>query len=94
MRALLAMCLFMPLTMSSVVAGEKEEFNLVKNDQGQWCGKVYLNRWTSVKRYKCKTQEEWEELGYYFPVSIPKANGEYASNPHFSLIEISAKPTS
>ena len=72
MRALLAMCLFMPLTMSSVVAGEKEEFNLVKNDQGQWCGKVYLNKWTTVKRYKCKTREEWEELGYYFPVSIPK----------------------
>ena len=72
MRVFLAMCLFMPLTMSSVVAGEKEEFNFVKNDQGQWCGKVYLNKWTSVKRYKCKTQEEWEELGYYFPVSIPK----------------------
>ena len=73
MKAFLAMCLFMPLTMSSVVAEEKEkeEFTLVKNDQGQWCGKVYLNKWTSVKRYKCKTQEEWEELGYYFPVSIP-----------------------
>ncbi len=72
MRAFLAMCLFMPLTMSSVVAGEKEEFSLVKNDQGQWCGKVYLNKWTTVKRYKCKSQEEWEELGYYFPVTVPE----------------------
>ena len=68
MRAFLAMCLFMPLTMSSVVAEEKEEFSLVKNDQGQWCGKVYSNKWTTVKRYKCKTQEEWESLGYNFPI--------------------------
>ena len=68
MKAFLAMCLFMPLTMSSVVAEEKEEFTLVKNDQGQWCGKVYLNKWTTVKKYKCKSEEEWEALGYNFPV--------------------------
>lgn len=69
MRVFLAICLFLPMT---VVAVEKEEFSLVKNDQGKWCGKVYINKWTTVKRYKCNSQEEWEKLGYNFPIAIPK----------------------
>ena len=68
MKAFLAMCLFMPLTMSSVVASEVEEFSFKKNDQGLWCGKVYTNKFSTLKKYRCKTQEEWESLGYNFPV--------------------------
>ena len=68
MKALLAALMIMPMTMSSVVAGEREEFTLAKNDQGQWCGKVYLNKWTTVKKYRCKNKEEWEALGYNFPI--------------------------
>ena len=30
----------------------------------------------------------------YFPVSMPKPSGEYASRPIFSLCDISASPTS
>ena len=68
MRAFLAMCLFMPLTMSSVVASEVEEFSFKKNDQGLWCGKVYTNKFSTLKKYRCKSKEEWEALGYNFPV--------------------------
>ena len=67
MRAFLAMCLFMPLTMSSVVAEEKMEFNFKLNDQGKWCGKFYSNRWSNTMRYQCKFQDEWEKLGVKFP---------------------------
>ena len=67
MRAFLAMCLFMPLTMSSVVAEEKMEFNFKLNDQGKWCGKFYSNRWSNNMRYQCKFQDEWEKLGVKFP---------------------------
>ena len=67
MKAFLAMCLFMPLTMSSVVAGEKMEFDFKLNDQGKWCGKFYSNRWSNNLRYQCKFQDEWERLGVTFP---------------------------
>ena len=72
MRAFLAMCLFMPLTMSSVVAGEKMELDFKLNDQGKWCGKFYSNRWSNNMRYSCKTQKEWEKLGIDFPDTTPE----------------------
>ena len=67
MRAFLAMCLFMPMTMSSVLAEEKESFNFKLNDKGKWCGKFYSNRWNNNLRYQCKFQDEWERLGVKFP---------------------------
>ena len=70
MKALLAMCLFMPLTMSSVVAEEKMEFNFKLNDQGKWCGKFYSNSWSNNMRYQCKSQDEWEKLGVTFPSEV------------------------
>ena len=74
MRAFLAMCLFMPLTMSSVVAGEKEKMELgfKLNDQGQWCGKFYSNRWSNTMRYQCKFKDEWERVGINFPDTVPE----------------------
>ena len=72
MRALLAMCLFMPMAMSSVVAEEKMEFNFKLNDQGKWCGKFYSNRWSNNMRYQCKFQDEWERLGVKFPSEVPE----------------------
>ena len=72
MKAFLAICLFMPLTMSSVVAGEKMEFDFKLNDQGKWCGKFYSNRWSNTMRYQCKFQDEWERLGVTFPNTIPE----------------------
>jgi len=69
-RAFLAMCLFMPLTMSSVVAEEKMEFDFKLNDQGKWCGKFYSNRWSNNLRYQCKFQDEWERLGVTFPDTV------------------------
>jgi len=71
-RAFLAMCLFMPLTMSSVVAEEKESFDFKLNDQGKWCGKFYSNRWSNNMRYQCKFQDEWERLGVDFPDTVPE----------------------
>ena len=67
MKALLAALMIMPMTMSQVVAGETEEFNFKLNDQGKWCGKFYSNRWSNLKRYSCKYQDEWEKLGVKFP---------------------------
>ena len=67
MKALLAALMIMPLTMSQVVAQETEEFNFKLNDQGKWCGKFYSNRWSNLKRYSCKYQDEWEKLGVKFP---------------------------
>ena len=57
----------MPLTMSSVVAGEKMEFDFKLNDQGKWCGKFYSNRWSNTMRYQCKFKDEWERVGIKFP---------------------------
>ena len=62
----------MPLTMSSVVAGEKMELDFKLNDQGKWCGKFYSNRWSNNMRSSCKTQEEWEKLGINFPDTTPE----------------------
>ena len=71
MKTFLAMCLFMPMTMSSVLASEKTDerisFGLKLNDQGKWCGKFYSNRWNNNLRYQCKFQDEWERLGVKFP---------------------------
>ena len=67
MKALLAALMIMPMTMSQVVAEEKESFDFKLNDQGKWCGKFYSNRWTNNLRYQCKVQEEWERLGVKFP---------------------------
>ena len=76
MRTLLALCLFMPMTMSSVLASEKTDkrisFGLKLNDQGQWCGKFYSNRWSNHMRYQCKTKKQWEELGVSFPDEVPE----------------------
>ena len=68
-KALLAALMIMPLTMSSVVAGEKEkmELDFKLNDQGKWCGKFYSNRWSNNLRYQCKFKDEWERLGIKFP---------------------------
>ena len=71
-RAFLALCLFMPMTMSSVVAGEKMELNFKPNEKGEWCGKYYSNRWSNTLRYQCKTQEQWEKLGVNFPKETPQ----------------------
>ena len=72
MRAFLALCLFMPMTMSSVLAGEKIEFNFKPNEKGEWCGKFYSNRWSNSLKYQCKTREKWEKLGITFPEDTPK----------------------
>ena len=76
MRTFLAICLFMPMTMSSVLASEKTDerisFGLKLNDQGQWCGKFYSNRWSNNMRYQCKTKKQWEELGVSFPDEVPE----------------------
>ena len=70
------MCLFMPMTMSSVLASEKTDerisFGLKLNDQGKWCGKFYSNRWSNNMRYQCKTKKQWEELGVSFPDEVPE----------------------
>ena len=66
-KALLAALMIMPMTMSQVVAEEKESFDFKLNDQGKWCGKFYSNRWTNNLRYQCKFQDEWERLGVTFP---------------------------
>jgi hypothetical protein len=80
MRALLAACLIMPMTMSSVVAAEeKESFNFKVNDKGEWCGKFYSNRWSDSKRYACKSQKEWERLGVNFPKDTPQFEKEPVS---------------
>ena len=71
-RAFLALCLFMPMTMSSVLAGEKIEFNFKPNEKGEWCGKFYSNRWSNSLKYQCKTREKWEKLGITFPEDTPK----------------------
>ena len=67
MKALLAALMIMPMTMSQVVAEERESFNFKLNDQGKWCGKFYSNRWSNNLRYQCKFQDEWERLGVKFP---------------------------
>ena len=76
MKTFLAMCLFMPMTMSSVLASEKTDerisFGLKLNDQGKWCGKFYSNRWSNNMRYQCKTRKQWEELGVSFPDEVPE----------------------
>lgn len=72
MKALLAVMLIMPMTMSSVVAAEKEEFDFKLNNEGKWCGKFYSNRWSNSKRYSCKTQKQWEKLGITFPEHTPE----------------------
>ena len=76
MKTFLAMCLFMPMTMSSVLASEKTDerisFGLKLNDQGKWCGKFYSNRWSNNMRYQCKTRKQWEELGVSFPEEVPE----------------------
>ena len=76
MKTLLALCLFMPMTMSSVLASEKTDerisFGLKLNDQGKWCGKFYSNRWSNNMRYQCKTKKQWEELGVSFPEEVPE----------------------
>ena len=74
MKALLAALMIMPLTMSSVVAGEKEkmELDFKLNDQGKWCGKFYSNRWSNNMRYQCKYKDEWERLGVTFPDTVPE----------------------
>ena len=71
-RAFLALCLFMPMTMSSVLAGEKIEFNFKPNEKGEWCGKFYSNRWSNSLKYQCKTREKWEKLGITFPEETPQ----------------------
>ena len=80
MKTLLALCLFMPMTMSSVVASEKTDekisFGLKLNDQGQWCGKFYSNRWSNNMRYQCKTQAQWEKLGVDFPEEMKMVDFE------------------
>ena len=60
------------MTMSSVVAAEKEEFDFKLNDQGKWCGKFYSNRWSNNMRYQCKTRKQWEQLGVSFPKDVPE----------------------
>ena len=76
MKTLLALCLFMPMTMSSVLASEKTDekisFGLKLNDQGQWCGKFYSNRWTNHMKYQCKTRAQWEKVGVTFPDEVPE----------------------
>ena len=67
MKALLAALMIMPMTMSQVVAEERESFDFKLNDQGKWCGKFYSNRWSNNMRYQCKFQDEWERLGVKFP---------------------------
>ena len=62
----------MPMTMSSVLAGEKIEFNFKPNEKGEWCGKFYSNRWSNSLKYQCKTREKWEKLGITFPEDTPK----------------------
>ena len=71
-RAFLALCLFMPMTMSSVLAEEKIEFNFKPNEKGEWCGKFYASRWNNNLKYQCKTQEKWEKLGITFPEDTPQ----------------------
>ena len=71
-RALLAMLLIMPITMSSVVAGEKMSMDFTLNEEGEWCGEFYANRWSNKMKYQCKTQEEWERLGVNFPEETPQ----------------------
>ena len=70
MKALLAALMIMPMTMSQVVAEERESFNFKLNDQGKWCGKFYSNRWNNNLRYQCKFQDEWEKLGVKFPDTV------------------------
>ena len=72
MRAFLALCLFMPMTMSSALAEEKMEFNFKPNEKGEWCGKFYASRWNNNLKYQCKTQEKWEKLGITFPEDTPQ----------------------
>ena len=71
-RAFLALCLFMPMTMSSVVAGEKMSMDFTLNEEGEWCGKFYSNRWSNSLKYQCKTREKWEKLGITFPEETPQ----------------------
>ena len=62
MKALLAALMIMPMTMSQVVAEERESFDFKLNDQGKWCGKFYSNLLNYNLRYQCKFQDEWERL--------------------------------
>ena len=71
-RAFLALCLFMPMPMSSVLAEEKIEFNFKPNEKGEWCGEFYASRWNNNLKYQCKTQEKWEKLGITFPEDTPQ----------------------
>jgi hypothetical protein len=64
--ALFAVLLVLP---TIVLAQEKEEFTLTLNSEGLWCGKHYMNNWSSTKRYQCKTRKEWEKKGVTFPAS-------------------------
>ena len=76
MKALLAALMIMPMTMSQVVAEERESFDFKLNDQGKWCGKFYSNRWSNNMRYQCKTQAQWEKLGVDFPEEMKMVDFE------------------
>ena len=64
--ALLAVLLVLP---NVALAYEKEELTLTLNSEGLWCGKHYANKWSSYKKYQCKTRKEWEKKGVKFPKS-------------------------